>query len=307
MGQAAIHSPSGENAEFLCEPWHIVLRNLPEKYQPHDIFVDRSGTWHMEGIPITPEKLSKKIDVFFNALRGPYLPNTWAATALVNAEAAYTGADALAGSLIANSALTNKILRSHGIKTPITFVVSREGNLQEKALELFRKISLPVVIRPIAGMSSEAGSIAATFAELEEGMRMALDHAKEISIEEKVSDRLAITAVMDNFRNKKTYSFLPVEFKRSRNGGLETQLGNFSEAEKAEMGRLSEKVHEMFGLKHFSETHFAVHPRRGVYVVGVRSLPELSPHSYFHTALSGVGVTLPQFLDHVLGLALQEK
>ena len=42
-----------------------VLKNLPEKYSPVDVFIDKSGVWHIQGVATPPQKVFKKVDVFF--------------------------------------------------------------------------------------------------------------------------------------------------------------------------------------------------------------------------------------------------
>ena len=47
----------------------VILRlseNLPHKYKIVDILVDRENRWHVNGIPITPQKLLYKVDVIWN-------------------------------------------------------------------------------------------------------------------------------------------------------------------------------------------------------------------------------------------------
>ena len=50
-----------------------VLRHLPEdKYFPVDILVTKDGTWHIGGRPTDLPKVSRRVDVVFNALHGEY-------------------------------------------------------------------------------------------------------------------------------------------------------------------------------------------------------------------------------------------
>src|SRR5258708_6070226 len=49
-----------------------VLKNLPDKYEPVDILIDKGGVWHYAGLPYAPEKILPHVDVIFNALHGYY-------------------------------------------------------------------------------------------------------------------------------------------------------------------------------------------------------------------------------------------
>jgi D-alanine-D-alanine ligase-like ATP-grasp enzyme len=48
------------------------LRKLEEKYQVHDVLIDKQGIWYLAGLPIKPESLAYTVDVVFNALHGEY-------------------------------------------------------------------------------------------------------------------------------------------------------------------------------------------------------------------------------------------
>ena len=63
--------PSSEHEISLRTGVHV-LKNLPDKYSPVDIFVDRSGVWHLQGVVTETKRVLRKIDVLFNALHGEY-------------------------------------------------------------------------------------------------------------------------------------------------------------------------------------------------------------------------------------------
>ena len=37
-----------------------------------DILIDKEGTWHIDGLPQTPEQALRKVDVIFNATKGSF-------------------------------------------------------------------------------------------------------------------------------------------------------------------------------------------------------------------------------------------
>ena len=50
-----------------------VLHALPEeKYAARDIFIDREGQWHLLGMPRSPDRALRGVDVVVNALHGKY-------------------------------------------------------------------------------------------------------------------------------------------------------------------------------------------------------------------------------------------
>ena len=49
-----------------------VSKGLRDKYPTRDIYIDKDGTWHLEGMLTTLNKLLSHIDLFWNALHGTY-------------------------------------------------------------------------------------------------------------------------------------------------------------------------------------------------------------------------------------------
>ena len=47
-----------------------VIRNLRSKHPVRDVYIDRDGNWHYEGLPIEPARLLPHIDLFWK--EAPY-------------------------------------------------------------------------------------------------------------------------------------------------------------------------------------------------------------------------------------------
>jgi D-alanine-D-alanine ligase len=115
------------------------------------------------------------------------------------------------------------------------------------------------------------------------------------------------------------YSLLPVEIAHNSSSGLfdyeakyggkskEICPGNFTKEEIKKIQDASVAVHKALGLRHYSRSDFIVHPKRGVYILEVNTLPGLSDESLFPLSLSAVGSSISEFLGHVLGSAIHKK
>jgi D-alanine-D-alanine ligase len=90
--------------------------------------------------------------------------------------------------------------------------------------------------------------------------------------------------------------------------GITTEIcpGNFTDDEKRIMQDAAHAVHETLGLSHYSRSDFIVAPS-GIYFLEVNTLPGLTPASLLPKSLEAVGVSFPQFLEHLLSLALNER
>ncbi len=109
--------PSSEY-EVSLKTGSSVLNNLPEKYSPVDIFIDKKGGWYIQGIPHEPHEAFKKVDAIFNALHGEYGEDGNVQKILDTFSIPYTGSKTVSSAIGMNKALAKNIFKSHGIKTP---------------------------------------------------------------------------------------------------------------------------------------------------------------------------------------------
>jgi D-alanine-D-alanine ligase len=318
--------PSSEY-EVSLKTGSSVLKNLvdpklAEKYEPFDIFIDREGAWHIAGVPVAPHEAFTRADVLVNALHGEYGEDGKIQAILDDHGVAYTGSRTLASSLGMNKALSKEIFKKNNIRTPQYIVVSREEvageGMDKKVRQIFRSFPLPAVIKPVSAGSSVGISIVRAFDDIEPALRAAFAVADQALVEEFISGVEATVGIIDGFRGEGLYALPPIEIrhnhdffnyeaKYSDTSTHEIVPGNFTDAEKAELIRLARAVHTALDLRHYSRTDFIVSPRRGIYTLEVNTLPGLTEASLLPKALTAVGSGLPEFLDHIIGLALEEK
>src|SRR3990172_8272550 len=70
---------------------NLVLNNLPAGYKPVDLFVDREGFWHVQGLPATENRIKENVDVVWNALHGPFALGGGVEEKLTSLAVPYTG------------------------------------------------------------------------------------------------------------------------------------------------------------------------------------------------------------------------
>ncbi len=295
-----------------------VLDNLPEHYQALDILVDKDGTWYVSGLKTDPLKISKQVDVIFNALHGTYGEDGIVQRILEQLSIPYTGSTALASAVGMNKLLSKKIYKDHNIKTPIHTTVSKKENISEQAIKIFKTFPMPAVVKPVSGGSSVGTCIAKNIKELEEGIIEALKYSDIALIEEFISGKEATCGVVDNFRNEDSYALVPIEIRKptdapffdyqAKYGGQSQEIcpGNFTPEEKKLIEHMSKQVHEALGLRHYSRSDFIIHPKRGIYILETNTLPGLTAESLLPKSLKAIGCSLPDFLDHLLKLALEK-
>jgi len=297
-----------------------VLKHLPEKYQAHDIFISKDGAWHFEGVVKTPGEILRKVDVIFNAMHGEFGEDGKVQAILDDFSMPYTGSGSLASALGMNKILAKQVFLSNGIKTPLHVTVNiQDQGLQNQVMNIFKKFPMPVVVKPATTGSSVGVSIAHDFFELNEAIQNASQYSQDILIEEFIRGREATCGILNHFRGEETYALLPVEIiPPPKNGFFDYKAkyegetkeicpGNFSEEEKKEIQRLASLAHKALDLKHYSRSDFIISPKRGIYILEVNTLPGLTEQSLYPKSLHAIGSNIPEFLDHVITLAIKKK
>ena len=309
--------PSSEY-EISLKSGAAVLKNLPETYSGIDIFIDRGGVWHLHGTPREPHRALAQVDVVWNALHGEYGEDGGVQELLDTYALPYTGSGRFASAMAMNKAAAKGMLAEHGVKTPYYRLLRREEavSIRRLASALHRSFPQPCMVKPLAKGSSVGMAVAGTLSELIDALDNGFSASDTLLIEEFISGKEATCAVVDDFRGEQLYALLPIEivppkespffdyYAKYSGKSQEICPGNFSPKEKSALQKLSKMVHAALGLRHYSRTDFIVHPRRGIYFLEVNTLPGLTEESLLPKALSAIGCSLPQFLEHVLSLAL---
>lgn len=296
-----------------------VIDCLSDRYDVLDIFIDKDGTWHYLGAPIKPENLFKKVDVIFNALHGAYGEDGTVQKLLDYFRVPYTGSTALASAVGMNKVLSKKVYKNYKLKTPLHIILSKKDNYSEEIIKLFKSFPMPVVIKPVSGGSSVGTAIAKTLADLETAVTDALKYCDKALIEEFIAGKEATCGVVDSFRNEPVYALMPVEIRKpsdsaffdynAKYGGQSQEIcpGNFTAEEKKIIQEMAKQAHQALGLRHYSRSDFIINSRRGIYILETNTLPGLTSESLLPKSLQAVGCTLPDFLDHLINLALNSK
>jgi len=302
-----------------------VLRNLPgNKYFPVDILVTKDGTWHIDGKPTDLVKVARRVDVVFNALHGEYGEDGKVQRLFEHFGIPFTGSRALPSALGMNKMLSKEIFRKNGLKTAVHVLVpSKRMNediedddaLQFLVFEIMGVVPLPLVAKPVSGGSSVSTFIVHNASELVGAIERLAKTDWDILFEEFIAGKEATCAVIDSFRGRESYSLLPVEirppahktffdYEAKYGGGSEEVVpGNFSREESHAIQNMAKLAHQALGLRHYSRSDFIL-GKDGIYILETNTLPGLTEQSLLPKSLHAVGATLPEFLEHVVTLAM---
>lgn len=304
------------------------ISKLPQgKYKAVDMLVTKSGDWHLNGLPVTLDKLKENVDIVWNALHGGSGEDGTLASFLHKSGILYTGSHAFPSALAMEKNLAKKKVKMHGIKVPQDYIVnpydtasgiSISDYATEQARSVFRSTPPPWIVKPVSGGSSLGIVLARTLPELGRAISKALSYGDALIVEEFIEGKEATAGVVEGLRGEELYALVPIEilkdkkemydyFQKYSLSGRTVVGGSFTAREKEMLQVLARSVHQLLGLRHYSRSDFVINSRGEVYFIEVNSLPGLTEHSLVPQALSAVGVSMPQFVEHVLDQAVSEQ
>lgn len=308
--------PSSEY-EISLKSGATILQELNrEKYEPHDIFISKTGQWHRQGVELPPEKALRGIEVALNVLHGEYGESGEVQRLLDTFDIAHTGGGPVQSALAFNKLKTKEALRNSKIRLARHLELARERDMnQSRLLEIFRTFPQPCIIKPVAAGSSVGVTLAKDYYSLAFGLDKAFEISPKIFIEEFIKGKEATCGVVEDFRGEELYSLLPIEIVPppespffdydAKYSGRTQEIvpGNFSAHEKAEIQKFAKLAHQALGLRHYSRSDFIVSPR-GIYFLEVNSAPAIgfTSESLMPKALRAIGTSIRDFLDHVIQL-----
>lgn len=292
-----------------------IMAELPqEKYETRDILIDRSGTWHLRGMPSTPARALSQIDVILNALHGGIGEDGTVQRILDRAGIPYAGSRAHPSSSALNKIRAREIFRSAGIPMPHAVAFSLQNNMDtgEMAHAVFSLFGPPYLVKPPSEGSSQGIRFVGAYPSLADAIGDALDEFGAVLVEEYLRGEHATTGIIELFRGEPLYA-LPtahIDFPDDSlfyNPFAEEDIrhlvpSNFSHATKQRIADIARKAHQILQLAHFSDADFVV-TRRGPYLLEVNASPHFHDHAAFPKMLEAVGSSLSEFLEHAISLA----
>jgi len=314
--------PSDEH-EVSLKTGEAVLLGLSDKYKPHDIFLDKKGQWHIDGMPDTIDRVLRFIDVVFNALHGQFGEDGKVQQILEHYKIPYTGSQIISSAMGMNKVLARDAFAKAGLNIPRAIIINGKTTTAGEAAEMiFRTMSPAWVVKPTSSGSSVGVSIVNSYQNLIPAIDEALRYDSKVLVEEYIKGREATCGIIDNFRDEKNYS-LPVaeiipppEHKffnyEAKYSGQSREIcpGNFDQIIKKEIEEMARQAHNALGCRHYSRSDFIVSDRPGkekVYLLEINTLPGMTKESLLPKAIEAIGCSYSDFLDHLIQMALKKN
>lgn len=294
-----------------------IIASLPEpRYHVRDIYIDKAGQWHDRGRPLAPERILPALDVVIIGLHGEYGEDGQVQKLLEQFGVPYAGADSYSSFLAMHKLMTKEKVREAGLKVPEYRFVQEASKAPEVVTDVVRSFQQPVVVKPVAWGSSIGVSIDGGYAPVLAAVeKLFTEGAAGVLIEEYIRGTEATAGIVENLRSEELYALPVVEILPPENdffsydskysgAAQEVCPGRFHRKTVEELQRAAQTAHKALGLRHYSRSDFIVSPK-GIYYLETNTLPGMTEQSLMPKSLAAVGITLPDFLTHLVNLALK--
>lgn len=292
-----------------------MMQALPEdRYDVRDIFIDKTGLWHVRGIPAAPVRALAQVDVVLNALHGGVGEDGTVQRIIERSGIPYAGARPHAAGLALNKIRAREILQRAGVRMPrgVSFSLQNNLNTAEMAHFVFSQFGPPYIVKPAAEGAGRGIRVSASIVELPDAIGDVLDAFGSALVEEYIRGEEASVGVIDNFRNEELYVLPPAHVEREgmfvgsdahESGSLRhTVPSRFSHTQKLSIADLARRAHRALDMSHFSRADVIVTPV-SMYLLEVNAIPGLYPGATFPSMLEAVGSSVTEFLEHAIHLA----
>lgn len=289
-GPSSGYDDSLKTGEYILS----TLRDMPEVYEPLDIFISKDGEWHRGGLVHEPHKALINTDAVWNALHGTYGEDGQVQKILEGLGVPYTGSGAVASVLAMNKDMARQVYARNDLLVPMHELVTRDNFNHEHLVTIFSTFIHPVIIKPASAKGYHDMTLAYTFNDLQQKIQEMLTDSSRVLVEEYLRGEAMSCMVIEKARDENIYALIPTYGDKSL---LKPEENRMIE----EMAILAHKV---LGLSHYSSSRFIVTPRRKVYILETSSLPVIHEGSLAHFSLESSGWHSRDFVDHILKLAM---
>jgi D-alanine-D-alanine ligase-like ATP-grasp enzyme len=247
-----------------------IFENLSDKYKTVDVFIDREGIWHLNGIPIKPADLVHKVDIVWNTSEDPSFSIILDSFSIPNIGNRY-----FLKVLENNNDMLKKHMKDIGVQMPRSII------LPKNVREVFEKFSAPWIVK----INNEI-KLVKTFYELAETIK----NKNDVIVEEFIAGKPSTVHSISGFRGEDIYVLPPQ---------------NFSTGEKEKIINFAQNLHKHLNTEHYLKSDFVLHPKKGFFLTNIESSPDLRKGSHFEQSCQYVGAEIYHILEHILEKTLK--
>ncbi len=269
-----------------------IFENLSEKWKVIDIFIDKSGVWHLGGIVMDISLLPEKVDLVWNTAHHN-ISNILDSFSIPN-----INISSFSFLLKNNTEVLEEHIKDLNLKMPKRIILPLyqadfDGPMDlyaiKKAKEVLEKFSAPWTVKTFTPDADMGIHLAKTFPELVDAIEDGVRHKKSILIEEFIYGKNVKMHSVGGFRGEDVYIFPP---------------DNFLKEEKEKIIQITKDLHKHLGVEHYLNSSFVLHPQKGVFITDISFLPDLRTDSHLHKSCEFVGAKAHHIVEHILEKSL---
>lgn len=308
--------PGGEHEVSLATGRQMLAHLSPKQYVVTSVLVTKSGDWIFDqstkkySLPQALERL-KKFDLALLAFHGTFGEDGKIQALLDAIKLPYTGSGMLASALAMDKALTEVVLRAHGLRVPESIVVTKRDWGARKSMP---RLVWPVIVKPVSGGSSVGAAKVSSSARLVKAMQEAFQWDDRVLIQACIQGREFTCGVLE--RGDDVVALPPTEImpqsaqlfdyhaKYSAGASLEITPPKLSAKHIAKLQELALKAHRILGCRSYSRTDFML-DNRGFVVLETNTLPGMTATSLLPQEAAAAGILFSELLDILIVNALK--
>ena len=262
--------------------------------------------WERDGQTVDIDQALLLADYAWIAGHGHYTEDGQVQQILESHRVPYNGSDAMVSRVCFDKHAAKELLQRKGYQTPVWTHYSLDQDPHALSDEIFQNNPQPCIIKPRTGGSSLGTALARSKQQVTQALEQAREHTKEIIVEEYIDGRELTVGVVEGLREQR-YCVLPAVEIFSRNSIFDYQAkhqgasenvcpADLAETPRNELAELSQRIFKDFQLRNYARIDYIVHPTRGMYVLEINTLPDLSPRSLISQELAAIGSSVKELV-----------
>ena len=270
----------------------------------------------------TPRELGD-VDVVFPLLHGPFGEDGTIQGLLDLSDVRYVGSGVTASAVMMDKAFMKVVFAAAGLPIgPHTVITDKAWRRDPgAALDAASSLGWPVFVKPARAGSSMGISRVERVEDLEAAIEAAREHDPKVVVEAAIGGREiecgvlegrgtapARTSELGEAEVVRGHAFYDYEAKYLADGDVRlTCPADVPAAVAAEVRRLAVVAFEAAGCEGLARVDFFYTDDGRVVVNEVNTMPGFTPHSMYPIMWQASGVTYPELIDELIGLALDRR
>lgn len=303
---------NGHEVEAIdCAYGDRVIRNLEEDISkviapiPSDI-ENKKMELNRNILMTVDYVIERKFDLIFNALHGGYGENGQLQALLELCHLPYTGSDSTASAVGMSKHFSKIIFQKNEIPTAPWFVINKGEKIDPEA---FRKIGLPVVVKPNDQGSTVGLSIVRSDEEIENAAAKAFAYGKCVMVEKYIPGKELTVSVLGN-RALPVIEIIPksglYDYESKYQSGKTEYVcpAQIPDDAAQKLQAFGYQAYKSIGCQGYARVDFRMDPHGEIFCLEVNTLPGMTPTSLVPKAANAVGVSFNQLIEEIVESAL---